>query len=190
MTPPSKWLFFPTQSSSTTHLTFTRAEDSGTALLKHVSQSWWRANSSYSLTESVTYAPQASSLNYPRIRPGTIGGQDHCFIDIRFNNDTDRDNLISEIGTGIKLRMTVQNNGATYVATSDTLAALESSFGGSNTGVDPTKDNGSSNLRNLSMSFLQSAFSGGTPAQDNTNGFGHNLGWDANMGVTIELFTP
>jgi len=190
MTPPSKWLFFPTQSSATTHLTYTKAEDSGTSLTKAFGQAWWQANSSYSLTESVTYTPAASNTTYPRIRPATVGSDALVLVDIRFGNDTDRDNLIGEIGTGIKLRVTIQNNGSTYIATSDTLSALETAYGGSDTGADPTKSGSSNKLRSLSMSFLQNAFSGGTPTVDSTNGFGNNLGWDANMGVTIELFTP
>tara|TARA_R100001460_G_scaffold13476_6_gene30353 strand:- start:1479 stop:1904 length:426 start_codon:yes stop_codon:yes gene_type:complete len=140
--------------------------------------------------ESVTYSPASTNSNYPRIRPGTFGSDALVLIDIRFGNNTDRDNMISELGTGIKLRVTIVKGGSTYVATSDTLAALEAAYGGTNTGADPTKDNNPNNLRNLSMSFFQNAFTGGTPTVDTTNGFGHNLGWDADMGVTIELFTP
>ena len=171
------------------YVTYTKAEDSATPLVKQLSQSWWKANSSYSVSESVTYDPLASGGTYPRIRPSTIGSEDLVLIDIRFGNDTDRDNFIAELGTNIKIRMTVQNNGSTYVATSRILSVLETVYGGTNTGADPTKDNNSSNLRSLSMSFLQTDFSGGTPTPDNTNGFGHNLGWDANMGVVIEIFT-
>jgi len=178
-----KWLFFP--QTETVHFTYTKAEDSGTALVIS-GPGWWRANSAYSsLTESVTNAPLATNSQKPRLRGFTSSPYALVFVDIQFADESTRDAFVTEVGTSIVTRVTIDNNGSTYVGTSDTLANLISAYGGNAT-LNPTK----SGSAELQMVINNSDFSGGTPTADSTNGWGYNLGWDANMGVKIEVLTP
>jgi len=177
-----KWLFFP--QTETVHFTYTKAEDSGTSLVIS-GPGWWRANSAYSLTHSVTNHPVPTNSQKPRLRGFTSSPYALIFVDIQFRNESKRDAFVTEVGTSIVTRLTIENNGSTYVGTSDTLANLISAFG-SNATLNPTK----SGNKELQMVINNSDFSGGTPTDDSTNGWGHNLGLDGDMGVTIEVLTP
>ena len=179
MTP--KFLFFPRP--ETVHFTYTKAEDSGTALVN--SSGWWRANSAYSKTQSVTNNPLPANSQKPRLRGYTSSPYALVFVDIQFRNESTRDAFVTEVGTSIVTRLTIDNNGSTYVGTSDNLANLISAYG-SNATLNPTK----SGSKELQMVINNSDFIGGTPTADSTNGWGHNLGWDENMGVKIEVLTP
>ena len=74
----------------------------------------------------------------------------------------------------------------TWVGDSETLGSLESQFGGTDGTYDPTKSTHSL----IRMHIDQSAWSGGSTPSINSNGFGYSVGWNADMGVTIELLTP
>ena len=75
-----------------------------------------------------------------------------------------------------------------WTGESVTLGSLESSFGGTNTGSDPTKAQNAFLQMHIDPGDWTSV--GGTPTYSSSSGFGSNLGWNVDMGVIIEVLTP
>tara|TARA_R100001460_G_scaffold16061_1_gene35284 strand:- start:4315 stop:4962 length:648 start_codon:yes stop_codon:yes gene_type:complete len=91
------------QTADTVHATWTKAEDSSTAL--NLVNGWWQANSAYSLSTSTTAVPNNPDSTYPRLRQVT--GHD-LMVDINFASIAVRDSFATEIGTGALVRVTIE----------------------------------------------------------------------------------
>lgn len=144
----------------------------------------------YVITTSEGVTPQVASSSkfYPRLIP--VSGQ--LVAQIAWGSGGNRDQFVANNGDDMYVKITINNNGSTYVATSKSIAELNALYGdpsapGYTSGLDPQRADSETLLR---VPIESTEWVGGVPTPDSSAGYGANLGWDVNMGVTIEILSP
>ncbi len=165
-----------------------KTED-GSPALNEISGSWYtQSPGCYTVTNNVTPQVATATSVYPRLI--AVNGQ--LVAQIAFGSGGKRDQFVSTHGDDMYVKITIDNNGSTYEGTSKSIAQLNALYGdpsapGYTNGLDPQRADSETLLR---VAIEPTEWVGGMPVPNSSDGYGSNLGWDVNMGVTIEILSP